>query len=125
MGKTSFENLEVYQLAERLADLIWEIVVEWDRFSRNTIGMQMVDASDSICANIAEGCGRFNYKDNARFIRIARGSLYETKNWLRRAFRRKLLTDAQVEKVKPIIEELLPRLNAYLRSIRESAEKNN
>jgi four helix bundle protein len=125
MGKTSFENLEVYQLAERLADLIWEIVVEWDHFSKNTVGMQMVDASDSICANIAEGCGRFNYKDNARFIRIARGSLYETKNWLRRAFKRKLLTDAQVERVKPIIEELLPRLNAYLSSIRKSAEKNN
>jgi four helix bundle protein len=125
MGKTSFENLEVYQLSERLADLIWEIVVEWDHFSKNTIGMQMVGASDSICANIAEGCGRFNYKDNARFIRIARGSLYETKNWLRRAFKRKLLNDAQVEKVKPIIDELLPRLNAYLSSIRKSAEKNN
>jgi four helix bundle protein len=123
MGKTSFENLEVYQLAEKLADLIWEIVVEWDHFSKNTIGTLIVDASDSICANMAEGCGRFNYKDNARFIKIARGSLYETKNWLRRAFKRKLLTDAQVEKVKPIIEELLPRLNAYLSSIRKSAEK--
>ena len=83
----------------------------------------MVDAADSVPANIAEGCGRYNYRDNARFVRIARGSLYETKNWLRRAFKRGLLTGSQVDELKPIIEELLPRLNAYLGSIRRSAEK--
>jgi len=122
MSKTSFENLEVYQLAEKLADEIWQIVSDWDHFAKNTVGKQMVDAADSICANIAEGCGRFNYKDNSRFIKIARGSLYETKNWLRRAYKRKLLTDAQIEKVKPILGELLPKLNAYLRSVVNSAE---
>jgi four helix bundle protein len=81
--------------------------------------------ADSVSANIAEGCGRFNYKDNARFIRIARGSMYETKNWLRRAYRRGLLSEAQIEKLKPILDELLPKLNAYLRSINDAAKKNN
>ena len=125
MSKTSFENLEVYQLAEKLSELIWEIVSKWDHFAKSTVGMQMVDAVDSICANIAEGCGRFNYRDNNRFIKIARGSLYETKNWLRRAYRRKLLTDADVEQVKLILDELLPRLNAYKCSIEERAKQNN
>jgi len=125
MSKTSFENLEIYQLAEKLADLLWKIVSDWDNFAKNTLGKQVVDAADSIPANIAEGCGRFSYKDNARFIRIARGSLYETKNWLRRAYKRGLLTDAHVEALKPTIEELLPRLNAYLRSVTKSAEKDN
>ncbi len=125
MSKTSFENLEVYQLPETLADLIWDIVLKWDHFAKSTVGMQMVDAADSISSNIAEGCGRYSYKDDARFVRIARGSLYETKNWLRRAYKRKLLTDSDVENVKPIIEELLPRLNAYLSSLRRSAEKND
>lgn len=123
MSKTSFENLEVYQLAEKLADIIWEVVICWDHFSRTTVGVQIVTAADSIGSNIAEGCGRFNYKDNARFIKIARGSLYETKNWLRRAFKRSLLTGEQVEQIKPVLDELLPKLNAYLGSIRRSAEK--
>lgn len=125
MSKTSFENLEVYQLAEKLADEIWNVVIQWDHFSKNTVGMQMVEAADSISANIAEGCGRFNYKDNGRFIRIARGSLYETKNWLRRSYKRNLLYDAQIERIKPILDELLPKLNAYNRSIRNAAERNN
>ncbi len=30
MEKTNFEKLRVYQLAEILADLIWEIVLGWD-----------------------------------------------------------------------------------------------
>ncbi len=123
MSKTSFEDLEVYQLAEKLADEIWQIVITWDSFAKNTVGMQMVDSSDSVCANIAEGCGRFNYRDNSRFIKIARGSLYETKNWLRRAYLRKLLINEQVEKLKPILDELLPKLNSYLRSIIKKADE--
>lgn len=124
MSKTSFENLEVYQLAEKLADEIWDVVIKWPAFPKNTIGKQMVDAGDSISANLAEGNGRFNYKDNSRFIKIARGSLYETKNWLRRAYKRKLLTESEVEKIKPIIEELLPKLNTYLRSINKSVKES-
>lgn len=125
MSKTSFENLEVYQLAEKLADLIWDVVKDWKQFPRDTLGIQVVKAADSISANIAEGCGRYNYKDNAKFIRIARGSLYETKNWLRRAFKRELLNDAQIKELKSTLDELLPKLNAYLNSIRRAGDKNN
>jgi four helix bundle protein len=125
MSKTSFENLDVYRLAEKMADEVWSVVADRDYFAKNSVGMQLVDAADSVSANVAEGCGRFNYKDNARFIRIARGSMYETKNWLRRAYRRGLLSEAQIEKLKPILDELLPKLNAYLRSINDAAKKNN
>jgi four helix bundle protein len=48
---------------------------------------------------------------------MARGSLYETKHWLRRSWQRKLLTNKQVTILKPLIDELSPRLNAYLKSI--------
>jgi four helix bundle protein len=48
---------------------------------------------------------------------MARGSLNETKHWLRRAYNRKLLTGEQVNALKPLLDELAPRLNAYLKSI--------
>lgn len=38
MAKTSFENLEVYQLAETLADEVWEIVIEWEHFAKISMG---------------------------------------------------------------------------------------
>ncbi len=124
MARTNFENLAVYQLSEQLADGIWNIVKSWAILARDTVGKQMIRAADSIGANIAEGCGRFNYNDNKRFIRIARGSLNETQHWLRRAFRRKLLTEAQISSLKAILDTLPPRLNAYLNSIGKSGNDN-
>jgi four helix bundle protein len=112
-----FEALDVYKLSEHLADAIWDVVTSWQHFAKNTVGTQLVRAADSIGANIAEGTGRQSFNDNRRFVRIARGSLNETKHFLRRAYKRRLLTQATVKTLKPLMDELAPRLNAYLRSI--------
>jgi four helix bundle protein len=117
LARTNFEKLRVYQLAEELSDKVWEIVLSWDFFARDTVGKQLVKAVDSIGANIAEGTGRGTYVDNRRFVRIARGSLNETKHWLRRAYKRELLTVKQVDSLKPLMNELGPKLNSYLNSI--------
>ncbi|QLE55774.1 four helix bundle protein [Nostoc sp. TCL26-01] len=117
MPSKYFQELRVYQLAEKLADEIWQIVESWDMFAKNTIGTQMVRSADSIGANIAEGVGRGSYQDNKRFVRMARGSLNETKHWLRRAYTRKLLTVEQIDKLKAMLQELGPQLNSYLKSI--------
>jgi four helix bundle protein len=123
MARTNFEKLQVYQLAEKLADEIWRVARKWDYFARDTVGKQVVRAADSIGANIAEGTGRGSFQDNRRFVRIARGSLYETRHWLRRAYNRELLTSEQVDKMRPLIDNLTPMLNSYLKSIGNSREK--
>jgi four helix bundle protein len=109
--------LEVYRLSEELADAIWDMVSEWDSFAKHAMGWQIVRSADSIGANIAEGSGRGTYKDNRHFVRVGRGSLNETRHFLRRAFRRKLLSATQIDQLTPIVRELGPRLNAYIRSI--------
>jgi four helix bundle protein len=115
--KTNFENLRVYQLAEAVADNIWDIAASWDDFAKRTVGGQIVRSADSIGANIAEGTGRGSYADNRRFVRTARGSLNETKHWPRRAYKRNLLKTEHIEKLKPLMDELGPKLNSYLKSI--------
>ena len=117
MSRTNFEKLRVYKLSETLADEIWDIVVKWEGFAKRTVGAQVVRSGDSIGANIAEGVGRGSYQDNRRFVRTARGSLNETRHWLRRAFRRKLLNETQIKKLKHLLDNLSPQLNAYLKSI--------
>ena len=124
MAKSDFENLKVYQMSENLADEIWDEVLGWDRFARDTVGGQIVRAADSIGANIAEGSGRGSFQDNRRFIRIARGSLKETQHFLRRAYKRKLLDEHQVNKIKPLVDNLAPMLNAYLRSIGRVSDRS-
>ncbi|HJO93528.1 MAG TPA: four helix bundle protein [Victivallales bacterium] len=56
-------ELEVYQLAERLSDLIWYDFNNWDSKTKNSIGYQVIRSADSISANIAEGYGRFSSAD--------------------------------------------------------------
>lgn len=125
MEKTGFENLRVYQLAEELADTVWEVVIKWSPLARETIGKQLINSADSIGANIAEGTGRGSYTDNRRFARIARGSLFEVKYWLRRAHKRELLTDGGLTSIQKLIEELIPRLSAYINSIGKAGVRNS
>jgi len=117
MEKTNFENLHIYRLSERLADQISRIVLGWEYFAKNIVGIQIVKAADSVRANIAEGSGRGTEAELRRFLRVARGSLYETQHWLRRAYKRNLLTQKQVDELVPILRELTPKLNASLGSI--------
>ncbi|MEA5526715.1 four helix bundle protein [Nodularia spumigena] len=121
----NFQNLRVYQLSEKLANEIWFIVQKWDYFAKDTVGKQIVKSTDSIGANIAEGNGRYNLQDNQRFVKIARGSLNETRHWLRLAYQRNLLTQEQVDKIKPIIDELSPKLNAYLNSLKNKSNNGS
>ena len=117
MARTDFENLRIYRLAEEIADLAWTVVASWEPFARDTVGKQFVRAADSIGANLAEGSGRGSYADNKRFARIARGSLFEVKHWLRRAYKRTLLSDSEIRSFQTTIEELTPKLSAYIRAI--------
>ncbi|MDX2080980.1 MAG: four helix bundle protein [Terrimicrobiaceae bacterium] len=117
MATEALENLRVYRAAEELSDAVWDAVAAWDGFAKNAVGLQLVRAADSIGANIAEGYGRASFADNRRFVAIARGSLMETRHFLRRAHRRNLLTTAQTDRLRALLDPLPKQLNAYLKSI--------
>jgi len=116
---TNFENLQIYQLSERLADDIWDIVARWPVFAKDTVGKQVVRSADSIGANIAEGNGKGTTEDYRRYLRHARGSLYETKHWMRRAIKRELISADVEADSRRIMDELILKLNAYMRSLNE------
>jgi four helix bundle protein len=124
LARTAFENLDVYKLVVRLADTVWRVVRKWDSFAQDTVGKQLVRAADGIGANVAEGVGRGSFQDNRRFVKIGRGSLYEVIHWLRRAYVRELITREDTRLIKPMITELSPRLNAYLKSIGPKGKNN-
>jgi len=72
-------ELDIYRLSEELSDMIWHDFDKWPRKAQNTIGYQIIDASDSIAANLAEGYGRYGMADRKRFYYYSRGSFEETK----------------------------------------------
>ncbi len=114
MADSNLDTLRIFRLAEILADEIWEIVKSWNDFEQDVIGKQLVRSADSIGANIAEGYGRGTMIDKRRFIIIARGSLYESNFFLRRAFIRKLINHEKNKTIQEILKELIPKLNSYI-----------
>ncbi|NQV14818.1 four helix bundle protein [bacterium] len=111
-------SLDVYNLSEKLSDDIWHLYDTWNKKAQNTLGLQIIRSADSISANLAEGYGRYSFADRKRFYMYSRGSFEETKAWLRKAHRRNLLTDETSELLQEIIQELGPKLNAFINSPR-------
>lgn len=117
MSYYNLEDLEVYQLAETFSNEIWFIVNEWDYFAKDTIGKQIVRSADSIGANIAEGYGRYHYKENKNFCYFSRGSIIETKGWLNKSKTRNLLSEEQFVSLFEKLQSIHLKLNAYLKFI--------
>lgn len=119
MGKyLRLEDLEIYQVAMKVGKDVWNVVLTWDYFQKDTLGKQIVRSADSIAANISEGYGRFTYKENRQFCIYARGSLMETKTWISKAYERKLITEIQYNNIIEDLKILHLKLNAYIKSIK-------
>jgi four helix bundle protein len=116
MPVQALEEVEVYKLAEEIADKWWEIVSKWPPFAKDTVGKQLIRAVDSIGANIAESYGRHHFGEKINHLYYARGSLYESKFFARRARERNLLTEAQLNEMMGDLQALAPKLNAYINS---------
>jgi len=113
-----FENLKVYRLAEEISDYVWDVVKGWRTLAADTVGKQLIRAIDRVGADLAEGTGRSTPKDNRKFVDDARGSFYETRHWLRRAYKRKLLTSEQIKWLRNRMDALGPMLNAYRNALK-------
>lgn len=110
------ETLQIYQIANEISDEIWNVVVRWDYFSKQTIGRQLTLAVDSIAANIAEGYGRYHYKEVLHFFYYARASLQETKCWLEKANARSLLSEDKFNNLYCSLNTLAPKINSFINS---------
>jgi len=120
MAYIPLDDLEVYQLAMEIGEETWKIVDVWEQFEKNTVGKQFCEAADSIAANIAEGHGRFHFKENRNFCFYARGSLLETKSWLKKSYNRQLLHEDSFNHISDLLARCHLMLNRYIKSIGNS-----
>lgn len=76
-GIKSYRDLIAWQLAVELSLLAYQITQELPDAERFGLTSQIRRASVSVASNVAEGYGRGTTSDYQRFLRMARGSLYE------------------------------------------------
>ncbi|CAG0946495.1 hypothetical protein ANRL1_03047 [Anaerolineae bacterium] len=123
MSVQPLEEIEIYILAEAIADKWWKITSCWKPFAQDTVGEQLVRAVDSIGANIAESYGRYHNDEKINHLYYARGSLYEAKFFTPRAKQREFVTEDEFNEMIGDLQMLAPKLNAYIKS--KKAHKTN
>jgi four helix bundle protein len=104
----------------KLGDEIWDIASKWNFLATDTMGKQIIRSSDSIAANIAEGYGRYHFKENKQFCFYSRDSILETKTWLTKARNRKFISDEKFDDLIEKLETIHKKLNAYMKFIGKS-----
>jgi four helix bundle protein len=110
-----FEGLEVWQKAHALMLFVHrEIVPCLPRDEKWNLADQIRRSSKSVGANIAEGHGRFYYRDNVRFCYNARGSLSETENHLVDAHDLTYISDDVYQRGRALAAETHRLLNGYI-----------
>ena len=92
VGVKRFEDLIAWQLAHELQEEVFAFTKEPPACRDFKFCSQIQESSRSATRNTSEGFGRYYHKEFSRFLRIAAGSLHETKNHLRDAHNRAYLT---------------------------------
>ena len=111
----NLNDITAYKIAFHLSNYVWDRVILWNQFAKDTVGKQFVKAVDSISANVAEGFGRYTKKDKVNFYRYSYGSIKDSLDWNEKVKLRKLVS---MQEYKYIFEELnkLPReLNSLIK----------
>jgi len=111
-------KLDIYKLSLELSAVTWEIYNSLPKSLQFNIGDQTIRSVDSIGANIAEGYGRFHYKDSVKFYYNARGSLWESKHWFLLLYQRGLIPKESFDKNITLLNKLGKKLNGFIQSIK-------
>jgi len=78
----SYRDLIAWQLAIEITKQVYRVTEGFPDKERYGLTNQLRRASVAVPSNIAEGYGRGRAPDYARFLRIARGSLFEMETQL-------------------------------------------
>jgi len=118
---SSFTDLDVYKKSRMFRKEISAMVkTHFPQEEKHRLKAQIINASRSVTANLAEGYGRFYYQDNIRFCRIARGSLEESMEHLITAYDEKYITSEELKEFKLKYDDCLRLLNGYINYLKRT-----
>lgn len=122
MASLSFSDLNVYQECRSLRKEISKLVKShFPETEKYKLTDQIIRSSRSVTANLAEGYGRYYYKENIQFCRISRGSLSETLDHLITAFDENYISQNQLDSFKLQIVNCRKLLNGYINYLKKVA----
>lgn len=116
---TSYRDLIVWQKSMSLVTLIYQLVPVLPENEKYGLIPQIKRSAISIPSNIAEGYGRNYKKDYARFLQIARGSLFENQTQLEIAVNLNFIKSDDLKEIKELSIEVEKMLNSLIKKLEE------
>jgi four helix bundle protein len=116
----NYEDLEVWQKAHALTVRVYRITEAFPRSEMFGLSSQIRRAAGSIGANLAEGCGRWNEVELARYVQIAMGSASELQNHLRLAKDLGFLDESNYRSLMNALTSIRQMLTALLQTLRRT-----
>ncbi|HAR97072.1 MAG TPA: four helix bundle protein [Deltaproteobacteria bacterium] len=120
----TFKNLNVWQAARKLRQDIAALVKLFPPIEKLRLADQMVRASRSVTANIAEGYGRYHFQENIQFCRQARGSLFELLDHLSVCEDEGYISQGQLDDFRAHAIQTIKLLNGYIGYLKSQKEES-
>ncbi len=116
-------DLEPWNEARKMRKYVSALVSTFPKDEHYRLKDQLLRSSRSVSANIAEGFGRNNFKENIQFCRQARGSLYETLDHIICAYDEEIILEKELIKFKKFFDYYLKLIDVYIKHLKETDEK--
>lgn len=108
-----------------LVELVYRATAGFPDAERYGLVSQLRRAAVSVPSNVAEGYGRGTSQDYLRFLRLARGSLFETDTQILIAHRLGYLNDTTLEDLQGQINDVGRVLAGLIKSIEDRIASPN
>jgi four helix bundle protein len=123
-GVRDHTELTVWQLGDALRTRVEDVVSRPAFRAPAWLRRQLHEAAESVCPNIAEGFSRYHPRENARFVRIAKGSLSETIGHLERARALGLIEEDETAEITTLARRARGAATHYIRYLESATAPN-
>jgi four helix bundle protein len=120
---SDFRDLDVWKKCRDIRIMIWKLCKRFPAEEKFRLADQMIRASRSSTANIAEGYGRFHFQENIQFCRQSRGSLFELIDHLLVAEECEYIDSEEKEELIEHIISAIRLLNGYIKYLKTRKDK--
>lgn len=121
--KYLFEDLEVYKVANEYRKKMYKLANSLPEMEKYNLASQIRSAEHSLTNNIAEGHGRYHYRENIQFLRQSRGSLEELIDDLNICIDEAYLSEDELDGLKKEGYELLKKINGYMAYLKKKRKE--
>ncbi|HEX5110560.1 MAG TPA: four helix bundle protein [Vicinamibacterales bacterium] len=121
----TYREVRAWQRAREFKLAIYRLVKTGVFSGEDNLRKQVSEAAASAPSQVAEGFGRFEPIDNARFVRNGRASLLECQNHLQDAVDRGLIDEATQQELEAMIQAALSEIGGWLDYLQSDEAKQN